>query len=113
MSPQMHWQKLIRLQANYHNIAIKILRTLSKEKLYEHSEFQHFVRKDYRFNSWWYPKLLSGVVYINPKNNSGTIFYDDQKEQMRKVDWNKQSRAFKEKKCGILIKVTENPQELH
>ena len=89
---------LIRLQANYHNIAIKILRELcpEKEKLYEHSEFHVILTgKDYKFpiHDDTPNKLLSGVVYINPKNNSGTIFYDDQKgTNEKKVDW-KQNRA--------------------
>tara|TARA_A100001015_G_scaffold244929_1_gene280681 strand:- start:2216 stop:2842 length:627 start_codon:yes stop_codon:yes gene_type:complete len=89
---------LIRLQKNYHDIAIDILKELcpEKEKLYDHSEFHIILTgKDYRFpiHDDTPNKLLSGVVYINPKNNSGTIFYDDQKgTNEKKIDW-KQNRA--------------------
>lgn len=91
---------LIRLQKNYHDIAIDILKELcpEKEKLYDHSEFHIILTgKDYKFpiHDDTPNKLLSGVVYINPKNNSGTIFYDDKNgTNEKKIDWKKNRAVF-------------------
>lgn len=69
------------LHEKYHPIALKILRELCPEKidLYEYSEF-HLVEtgKDFHFpiHDDIPNKLLSGVVYIKPEKNSGTIFYE-------------------------------------
>ena len=91
---------LIRLQKNYHDIAIDILKELcpEKEKLYDHSEFHIILTgKDYKFpiHDDTPNKLLSGVVYINPKNNSRTIFYDDKNgTNEKKIDWKKNRAVF-------------------
>ena len=85
-------------QSKYHSKALDILKELNSKKidLYDYSEF-HIIETgaDYKFpiHDDTPNKLLSGVVYINPKNNSGTIFYDDQKgTNEKKIDW-KQNRA--------------------
>ena len=65
----------------YHPVALKILKELCPEKvdLYEYSEF-HLVEtgKDFHFpiHDDIPNKLLSGVVYIKPEKNSGTVFYE-------------------------------------
>ena len=70
-----------RLFKNYHSKAIEILKELNLKKidLYEYSEF-HIVNtgKNYKFpiHDDTPNKLLSGVIYLSPKKNSGTIFYD-------------------------------------
>jgi len=89
---------LIKLNNDYHQTALNILNKLCPEKtsLYEYSEF-HLIEtgKDYK-----YPihddtpnKLLSGVIYLKPEKNLGTIFYKDKKGNKKKiVDW-KENRA--------------------
>ena len=41
-------------------------------------------------------KLLSGVVYLKPENNSGTIFYKDKKDTSNKeiVEWKPNRAVF-------------------
>ena len=87
-----------RLNKNYHFKAMNILKKLYPEKceLYEYSEF-HIIEtgSDYK-----YPihddtpnKLLSGVIYLRPEKNSGTIFYKNKKgEEKKEIEW-RQNRA--------------------
>ena len=87
-----------KLNKNYHSKAMDILRQLYPEKceLYEYSEF-HIIETgaDYK-----YPihddtpnKLLSGVIYLRPEKNSGTIFYKNKKgDEKNEVEW-RQNRA--------------------
>ena len=84
---------LKRLHKNYHDKALTLLKELSpsKVKLYDYSEF-HIIETgaDYEFpiHDDTPNKLLSGVVYIRPKKNSGTIFYENKKGDRKKiVDW--------------------------
>lgn len=84
---------LKRLHKNYHDKALTLLKELSpsKVKLYDYSEF-HIIETgaDYEFpiHDDTPNKLLSGVVYIRPKKNSGTIFYENKKGDGKKiVDW--------------------------
>ena len=87
-------EALINLNNNYHNKAIEILNELYPEKkdLYEYSEF-HIIETgaNYKFpiHDDTPNKLLSGVVYLKPKNNSGTIFYENKNDTSKKemVDW--------------------------
>ena len=91
-------QTLKNLQNNYHPKALKILEELYPEKikLYNFSEF-HVVLTGSKYK---FPihddtpnKLLSGVIYINPEKNKGTMFCDDKKGfNSKNVDW-KQNRA--------------------
>lgn len=89
---------LKKLHKNYNKKALSILRELYPEKLdlYEFSEF-HIIETG---ANYVFPihddtpdKLLSGVIYLKPKNNTGTFFYDS-KEGMNKkeIEW-KQNRA--------------------
>lgn len=89
-----------RLFKNYHSKAIQILQELNPKKidLYEYSEF-HIVNtgKDYKFpiHDDTPNKLLSGVIYLNPKKNSGTIFYDNKRGDNKKaVEWLQNRAVF-------------------
>ena len=86
------------LHKNYHQKAFKILENLNykKSKLYDYSDFTIIkTGKNYK-----YPihddtpnKLLSGVIYLQPKINTGTIFYKNKKGAGREeVEW-KENRA--------------------
>ena len=86
------------LHKNYHQKAFKILENLNykKSKLYDYSDFTIIkTGKNYK-----YPihddtpnKLLSGVIYLQPKINTGTIFYKNKKGAGREeVGW-KENRA--------------------
>ncbi len=91
---------LKRLQEKYHPKAIKILEELYPEKvdLYEFSEF-HIIAtgSNYKFpvHDDIPSKLLSGVVYINPEKNKGTMFFKDNKGNGKDVvDWKKNRAVF-------------------
>jgi len=87
-----------RLFKNYHEKALNLLKEINPEKvnLYEYSEF-HIIETGANYK---FPihddnpnKLLSGVVYLKPKDNFGTVFYKNKKgEGMKKIEW-KQNRA--------------------
>ena len=89
---------LKRIHKNYHSKAIKILADLSPEKLdlYDYSDFTIIVTsKNSKFpiHDDTPNKLLSGVVYLSPEKNSGTIFYNDKNGSNKTVmNW-KQNRA--------------------
>ena len=86
------------LHENYHHKAFNILKKISPEKaeLYEYSDFSVIkTGKNYKFpiHDDTPNKLLSGVIYLYPKKNTGTIFYSDKKGNQKKiVDW-KQNRG--------------------
>lgn len=88
-----------KLFNNYHDKAIKILNELNPKKvpLYEYSEFSLInTGANYKFpihrdNP---DKLLSGVIYLSPKINTGTILYENKYGKNKKViEW-KQNRAL-------------------
>ena len=89
---------LKKLHNDYNKKALNILRDLYPEKLdlYEFSEF-HIIETG---ANYVFPihddtpdKLLSGVIYLKPENNTGTFFYDSKKGMnKREVEW-KQNRA--------------------
>ena len=87
-----------RLFKNYHEKAMKLLEELNPKKinLYEYSEFTIIeTGANYKFpiHDDTPNKLLSGVVYLRPEKNSGTIFYENKKGDGKKIiDW-KQNRA--------------------
>ncbi len=89
---------LTRLNKKYHQKAIYLLEELNqkKVKLYDFSEF-HIIQtgSNYKFpiHDDTPDKLLSGVIYLKPKKNSGTIFYKNKKgDGEKEITW-KQNRA--------------------
>jgi hypothetical protein len=89
---------IIGLHQRYHKKLLKILKTLDEEKslLYDYSDLTIIqTGKNYK-----YPihddtpnKLLSGVIYLKPEKNTGTIFYSNKDGSNKNiVDW-KQNRA--------------------
>ncbi len=96
----MDSETLKSFHKRYHPIAIKILEDLfpQKVKLYEYSEF-HVVETGKNFN---FPihddipnKLLSGVIYIKPEKNSGTVFYETKSGKgKRNIEWEVNKAIF-------------------
>ena len=89
-----------RIFKNYHSKAIEILKELNPKKidLYEYSEF-HIVNtgKNYKFpiHDDTPNKLLSGVIYLSPEKNSGTIFYENKRGDSKKeVEWLQNRAVF-------------------
>ena len=91
---------LWELQKTYHKLALNILDEMSpkKKNLYDYSEFQIIESG----SNFVFPihddapnKLLSGVIYLKPENNSGTIFYKNQKGEGKKIiDWRVNRAVF-------------------
>ena len=91
---------LLRLYKNYHNSGIQLLAELNPEKvkLYEYSEF-HIIEtgKNYKFpiHDDTPNKLLSGVIYLMPKKNVGTLFYDNKIGANKKeINWLQNRAVF-------------------
>ncbi len=81
------------LHSKYHSKALSILNELNPHKidLYDYSEF-HIIETgaNYKFpiHDDTPDKLLSGVIYISPENNSGTIFYSNKKgDNKQEIEW--------------------------
>ena len=91
---------LKNLQNSCHKTAIKILNELAPQKtnLYEYSDFNIIeTGKDYVFpiHRDHVNKLLSGVVYLKPEKNTGTIIYKNQKgENSNEIEWRKNRALF-------------------
>ena len=93
-------ESLNRLNNNYHQKAINLLKELCPEKikLYDYSDFHLILTgKNYKFpiHDDTPNKLLSGVIYINPEKNSGTKFYVSKADKNGKeVEWKKNRAVF-------------------
>jgi hypothetical protein len=93
-------KSLQRLNDNYHQKAIDLLKELCPEKikLYSFSEFQLILTgKNYKFpiHDDTPNKLLSGVIYINPEKNNGTTFYESKnKMKGKEIEWKKNRAVF-------------------
>ena len=91
---------LKRLVKNYNHKALELLEELNPKKvdLYEYAEFNIIeTGADYKFpiHDDTPNKLLSGVVYLKPEKNSGTIFYDNKKGQGKKeIEWKPNRAVF-------------------
>ena len=89
-----------KLQFNYHERAISILKNICPEKadLYDYSDFTLICTdKNYKFpiHDDIPNKLLSGVVYLSPSENVGTIFYSDKLGNNKKIiEWKKNRGVF-------------------
>lgn len=109
------------LHQKYHEKLLIILKNLDEKKaeLYDYSDFTIVqTGKNYKFpiHDDTPNKLLSGVIYLAPEKNTGTIFYSNKKGSNKNViDW-KQNRAvfFLEKntKVGIPIRAMDYQVEL-
>ena len=93
-------ETIIELNNRYHKKVINLLDELNpkKTKLYEYSEF-HIVEtgKDFIFpiHDDAPEKLLSGVIYLKPSINKGTIFYNNKKgEGSREIKWKTNRAVF-------------------
>ncbi len=86
------------LNNKYHNKTFQLLNKISPKKaeLYEYSDFSIIkTGKNYKFpiHDDTPNKLLSGVIYLYPEKNTGTIFYGNKKGDNKEVvEW-KQNRA--------------------
>jgi hypothetical protein len=86
------------LNNKYHDKTFQLLNKISPKKaeLYEHSDFSIIkTGKNYKFpiHDDTPNKLLSGVIYLYPEKNTGTIFYGNKKGDNKEViEW-KQNRA--------------------
>ena len=94
-------QKILKnLQESCHNTAVKILNELAPNKthLYEYSDFNIIeTGKDYTFpiHRDHVNKLLSGVIYLKPEINTGTIIYKNKKgENPNEIEWKKNRALF-------------------
>ncbi len=90
---------MIDLHNSYTKIGLNILEQLEpkKLKLFDYSEFTIIeTGKDYVFpiHRDIPTKLLSGVIYLSPKNNLGTYVYSDKRgTNKEEIQW-RQNRAF-------------------
>ena len=94
-------EKLLKkLNDQCHKKALEILRQLHPEKLkvYEYSEFHLIITgKNYKFpiHNDTLNKLLSGVIYLHPAKNKGTIFYKSKKGEVSfEVEWSQNRAVF-------------------
>ncbi len=92
-------EKLKKLNLECHEKTINLLKELSPEKakLYDYSDFNIIeTGKNYSFpiHRDHVNKLLSGVIYLYPEKNLGTILYDNKNgENPVEIDW-RQNRGF-------------------
>ena len=89
---------LIRLNKKYLEKGISILKELNKEKvsLIDYSDFTIIkTKKNKKFpiHDDTFNKLLSGVIYLYPENNIGTIFYNTKNGKDKNVTEWKINRA--------------------
>tara|TARA_B100000963_G_scaffold106767_1_gene92758 strand:- start:4128 stop:4766 length:639 start_codon:yes stop_codon:yes gene_type:complete len=89
---------LTRIHKNCHQKAIEVLKELypEKQKLYDYSDFTLIVTsKNSKFpiHDDTPNKILSGVIYLSPEKNSGTVFYNDKNgKENSNIEW-RQNRA--------------------
>ena len=84
---------------SYHNKCLSLLEKLNKKKmqLWDYSEFQivetgsHYEYPIHRDSPL---KLLSGIVYISPNENTGTLLYSDKSGNNKKEILWKPNRAL-------------------
>lgn len=91
---------LKRIHKNYFDKAMSILKKLNPEKLklYEYSDFTIIITdKNSKFpiHDDIPGKLLSGVIYLSPNNNTGTIFYSDKNGSNKTIiEWKTNRAVF-------------------
>ena len=89
---------LIRLNKKYLEKGISILKELNEEKvsLIDYSDFTIIKtkkKKKFPIHDDTFNKLLSGVIYLYPENNIGTIFYNTKNGKDKNVTEWKINRA--------------------
>ena len=88
------------LHKNYHSLALDLLNEINPEKtrLYDYSDFTIIVtNKNSKFpiHDDTPNKILSGVIYLNPEKNNGTIFYKNKKGDGKQIiDWKVNKGVF-------------------
>lgn len=87
-----------KLQKKYLPKAIEILRKINPKKLdlYDYSDFTLIItnkNKKFPIHDDTPDKILSGVIYLYPQKNKGTIFYNNKKGDKKKIIKWKQNRA--------------------
>ena len=88
------------MSKNYNHKALELLQQLNPKKvdLFEFAEFNIIeTGADYKFpiHDDTPNKLLSGVIYLKPNKNSGTIFYDNKKgDGKREIEWKPNRAVF-------------------
>ena len=91
---------LKKIHKNYFSKAMEILKEICPEKsgLYDYSDFTIIkTKKNSKFpiHDDTPNKLLSGVIYLYPEKNSGTIFYSDKKGSNKTIiDWKPNRAVF-------------------
>jgi hypothetical protein len=117
ISSSINKKILKRIHKNYFLKAIKILKELSpqKVKLYDYSDFTIIItnkRSQFPIHDDTPNKLLSGVIYLYPKENTGTLFYSDKKGSNEiEIKWKKNRAVFfarKEKETWHAYKSNQN-----
>jgi hypothetical protein len=88
------------MHKKYHPIVLNILKDLNPNKidLYEYSEF-HIIETGAKYI---FPihddtpnKLLSGVVYLTPRDNLGTFFYKNKNgDKKKEIKWEQNRAVF-------------------
>ena len=88
------------IHKKYHQKVFEILKELNlgKSKLYDYTDLSIIkTGKNYKFpiHDDTPNKLLSGVIYLNPEINAGTIFYKNKKGDNKKtIPWGKNRAVF-------------------
>jgi hypothetical protein len=91
---------LKRMNENYHIKALSLLRELSplKVDLYDYSDFNIIetgANYEFPIHDDTPNKLLSGVIYLKPEKNYGTMFYKNKKgEAERLIEWKVNRAVF-------------------
>ena len=91
---------LIRLNKKYLEKGISILKELNEEKvsLIDYSDFTIIKtkkKKKFPIHDDTFNKLLSGVIYLYPENNIGTIFYNTKNgKDKNATEWKINRAAF-------------------
>jgi len=89
---------LLKLYKKYNSRVLSILKSLnlSKSKIVDYTDITIIkTGKNYKFpiHDDTPDKLLSGVIYLNPSKNTGTIFYKNKRGKDKKIiEW-KQNRG--------------------
>jgi len=91
---------LIKINNNYFSKSINILKELNpdKAKLFSYSDFTIIkTKKDSKFpiHDDTPNKLLSGVIYLYPENNKGTVFYNNKMgSDKTEIEWKLNRAVF-------------------